>query len=263
MSSDTETKDCLHSQDESFTGIASTYEKYRASYPAAAAEKILEGFLPPVRVADIGCGTGIASRVLAEHGAQVIGVEPNADMIAQAQNFATNSEAHLEFQIGSGEKTGLDDGSVEVVVCAQSYQWFRPEVALPELHRILRPGGRLVLMWNDKSDTDPFSVNFSRILKQAQAEAKRTGQWQKRNNSRDPSTSGLFDNVRKWSCPNPQPLDLEGVFGRARSASFFPTNEESRKPLEDQLRTLFDQHARDGQVVLHHDTELTIADRVG
>ncbi len=248
---------------ESFSGIAGVYDKYRVGYPDAAAQKILEGFDVPAQVADIGCGTGMASRVLAVHGASVIGIEPNPDMIEQAQQSSTSLADRLEYRVGSGEETGLESASVDVVLCAQSYQWFDSERALPEFHRILRPAGRLVLMWNDKSDTDPFTVAFSRILKKAQALAKRTSQWQKRNDSRDPSQAGLFENVRKWSVTNPQPLDLEGVLGRARSASFFPKIGDERDELEQQLQSLYEQHASDGLVLLQHDTDLTLADRVG
>ena len=137
-----------------FSDHAEDYRRYRPDYPAAALNAILEGLGDPAELeaADVGAGTGIASRQLAAHGVRVLAVEPNAEMRA-----AAIPHPGIEWRAGTAEATGLDSGIVGLVLCAQAFHWFRAQQALAEFSRILRPGGRLALMWNSRDRADPLT----------------------------------------------------------------------------------------------------------
>ena len=110
-----------------FSDRAEDYAKYRPSYPTAAIDCILQEFKEksPLIAADIGAGTGISSRLLADRGVRVIAIEPNAAMRQVA-------EAHplVEFRHGSAEATKLPDKSVDLVTCFQAFHWFNNDKCL-------------------------------------------------------------------------------------------------------------------------------------
>lgn len=245
-----------------FDGLARTYAQHRPSYPADAIDFILAGLNAGVRAADVGCGTGISSRLLAGHGAQVIGIDPNADMLEEARaQKAAASEGSIEYRVGTGEHTALHDASVDVVVCAQSFHWFEASAALSEFHRILTPSGRLALMWNVRDDRDALTAGYSDVAHRAQCDAVKRGVVVHEERYGDPMAGKLFSNRRQRSFPNPQELDVQGLLGRARSASYFPKQGSLRDEFDRELRALFDRFQQRGRIVLHHQTEVTMADR--
>jgi ubiquinone/menaquinone biosynthesis C-methylase UbiE len=249
-----------------FTGLASAYADFRPTYPDDAIQWIIDGLPSPLSAADIGCGTGISTRLLANHGVNVIGIDPNADMLGQARRDSA-SISNLDFQTGTGEITGLASASVGLVVCAQSFHWFDAPAALKEFHRILKPGGRLALMWNWKltghhgDEAGPFSVEFTRIMQAAQADAVKRGLKTPSEREADPTIGGFFTNTRQNRFPNPQTLDQQGMLGRAHSASYFPRSGPVKEQLDRELLAAFEANQRDGNVILNHMTEVTIADR--
>lgn len=250
-----------------FTGLADDYESHRPGYPTEAIAAALDGLAPPVRVADIGCGTGICTRILAEAGAEVIGLEPNADMLAVARRHpapapgAPGGEA-IVYKQASAEKTGLPDASVDLVLCAQAFHWFDASAALTEFRRILIPGGRLALLWNRRDESNPFMAGYEEIAGRAQEHARGEGRLMRKNRSYDPADGGLFANVRRLEFDNPRPLDRAGLLGRARSASYFPASGPLKAELEARLHQLFDKHQRDGLITFRQRAELTLADAV-
>ena len=129
-----------------YDSAAGAYERGRPSYPdAAVAHLALElGLGPAARVLDLAAGTGKLTRLLAEGGADVVAVEPVAAMRAALEQ-AVPGVAVLE---GTAESIPLADGSVDAVTVAQAFHWFDADAALAEIHRVLRPGGGLGLVWN-------------------------------------------------------------------------------------------------------------------
>lgn len=139
---------------ERFSGLAEDYAKARPNYSEEAIDFVFEhcNLKPRDQIVDIGCGTGIASRAFASKGLEVIGIEPNADMRRQAE-LANMQLAGLDltlpsYQKGSAEQTGLPDNCCKTIIVAQAFHWFDGEKSLPEFVRILKSGGRLVLIWN-------------------------------------------------------------------------------------------------------------------
>ncbi len=246
-----------------FAGLAQTYAQHRPSYPVAAIDFILEGMPVPVRAADIGCGTGISSRLLAENGAAVIGIDPNQEMLDEARS--AGSDHQIEYKVGQAERLPLDDASVDLVLCAQSFHWFDPHATLREFHRVTKAGkySRAALMWNLRDESDPFTAGYGGVVRAAQEDAATRGLIVNSERAGDITLGGYFINPRTRSFPNPQSLDEDALLGRIRSASYFPKTGPLRDEREDTLRTLFKEHQRDGHVTLMHRTEVTLADRAG
>ncbi len=126
----------------SFGSVADVYNATRPSYPPEAARWMLGD--ASVRVADIGAGTGIFSRVLATLGHDVVAVEPDDDM---RRKLAETSPGITVLE-GSAEKIPLPDASVDAVTAAQAFHWFDREAACAEIARVLRPHGVLATIWN-------------------------------------------------------------------------------------------------------------------
>lgn len=248
-----------------FTGFAGDYARFRPSYAPAAVDAVLEGLAPPVRALDVGCGTGIFTRLMAERGARVVGVDPSHDMLEEARRAPRPDPERggaVEYRLGTAESTGLPDASRDLIVCAQAFHWFDAERALREFHRVLLRGGRLALVWNTRDDQDPFTAEYQAVVRRAQAAALERGRKVEVERSADPTRGGWFELARVQAFENPHPLDLEGLLGRARSASYFPKVGPLRDELEGALRAAFERHARDGLVRLAQRTEVTLAVRV-
>ena len=246
-----------------FTGLADRYATNRPSYPAQAVETILRGLPEPARVADVGCGTGIATVLLATAGAQVIGIEPNDEMRERAvDDLPPALRDRVNFRKGTAESTGLASGSISAVLCAQSFHWFELEPALAEFHRILASGGRLALMWNVRVPVSAFDQVYAECVDEAQAKAKEEGRLLRRNFGVDRAhLEPRFQagDVYRW--PNPQTCDLSTVLGKATSASYFPRDSGTVNRLLQRLTDAFHTNASDGVVSINQECRLTLATR--
>ena len=146
----------------SFERAAGEYERYRPDYPAealrwAAGELGLEEH---ARVLDLGAGTGKLTRGLVAMGFAVVAVEPGGPMLEQLRAAVPEAEA-LE---GPAEAIPLPDDSVDAAFAAQAFHWFDRERALPELHRVISPGGGLTLLWNWWDERDPLQDELGELI---------------------------------------------------------------------------------------------------
>jgi SAM-dependent methyltransferase len=126
----------------SFGPVAGRYERGRPSYPAAAVDWLLPAGAR--RVLDLGAGTGKLTRALLNRGAEVTAVDPSEGMLAELRRVLPDVPA----LVGSAEAIPLPDHSVDAVVVGQAWHWVDPDRAVPEVARVLTPGGRLGLIWN-------------------------------------------------------------------------------------------------------------------
>ena len=147
---------------------AQDYARYRPSYPEGAIAAILADLGDPQElvVADIGAGTGISSRLLGDRGPRVIALEPNA-----AMGEAAEPHPQVSFQPGTAEQTGLVDQSIHVITCCQAFHWFNAPLALAEFSRILQPGGRVALLWNDWDLDDSRTEAYHQMIRAAATHA--------------------------------------------------------------------------------------------
>ncbi|HEU5160294.1 MAG TPA: class I SAM-dependent methyltransferase [Streptosporangiaceae bacterium] len=148
----------FHTRRLSFGGVAGSYDRVRPSYPEAAVRWIVGD--APVRVLDLGAGTGLLSRVLLGLGHEVIAVEPDPRMRARCAD-ATPDATVLA---GSAEAIPLPDGSVDGVVAGQSYHWFAGTAAHAEIARVLRPGGVFGPLWNLRDESVEWVARLSALV---------------------------------------------------------------------------------------------------
>jgi SAM-dependent methyltransferase len=146
----------------SFEAAAAEYERHRPEYPEEALRWAAEqlGLEERARVLDVGAGTGKLTRGLVALGFELVAVEPGAAMLEQLRTAVPEAEAHE----GPAEAIPLPDASVDAAFSAQAFHWFDPERALPELHRVLRPGGGLVLVWNWWDERDPLQSELGELI---------------------------------------------------------------------------------------------------
>ncbi|MCC6678973.1 MAG: methyltransferase domain-containing protein [Phycisphaerales bacterium] len=237
-----------------FSDRAQDYARYRPSYPGEAIDALLDGLgkTAGLTVVDVGAGTGISARQLADRGPSVIALEPNESMRRAAQ-----AHPRVRFLDGTAESTGLSDRSVDLVLAAQAFHWFRQRQALAEFHRVLRPAARLGLMWNLRDEDHPFTRGYTEIIRD------KTGSEPAEMRPFDPdviTADGLFRDVRLSEFIFEQPLDEAALVGRAASASYIPKAGPGWDAIAASLRELARRHAgRDGLTTMRYVTRVYTA----
>ena len=146
----------------SFETVAAEYERHRPGYPEEALHWAAEqlGLETGARVLDVGAGTGKLTRGLAALGFRVVAVEPGAPMLEQLRAAVPEAEA-LD---GAAESLTLPDASIAAAFAGQAYHWFDRDRAVPELHRVIRAGGGLTLLWNWWDERDPLQRELGAIV---------------------------------------------------------------------------------------------------
>jgi SAM-dependent methyltransferase len=245
-----------------FTGLAKIYARCRPSYPDTVLNFIVSHckLEPATTLVDVGAGTGIASRLLAQRGVHVIGIEPNAEMRAEAEAVEMPAGVPRPAYVdGRGEATGLVSETADVVMAAQSFHWFEAEPALAEFHRILKPSGWVVLMWNDRDASDAFTAEYGKLIltvpDAAAAEVPRGGA------GKSLFACPLFEHAEFRPFPNEQILDQDSFVGRAFSASYAPRDGAPAISYEQSLRQLFARYESRGRVTLRYETRVYVARR--
>jgi SAM-dependent methyltransferase len=242
-----------------FSDRAADYVKYRPTYPAAAIDIIVAGLGEAAVVADIGAGTGISARLLADRGLRVVAIEPNA-----AMRTAAVSHPFVDFRDGKAEATQLETGSVDLVTCFQAFHWFDPEPTLREFKRVLKPASvpgnvsQVALVWNNRDQEDAFTNAYSRLTI---AVATTPVVHERAASARPLLASADFTNVQEYRFANRQALDLAGLIGRVRSNSYTPHEGVALQQLISDLEQLHDRFQDEqGLVYLCYSTSVHLAE---
>lgn len=150
---------------QGFASASDVYERGRPGYPDALLTELAAhwGLVPGCRVVDLAAGTGKLARQLQAAGGRCVAVEPSASMRAECRTASPD----VGVVGGSAEALPLADGSCDLLTVAQAFHWFAPRVALHEMARVLRPGGVLVLVWNERDLSLEWTAELSRILGRA------------------------------------------------------------------------------------------------
>lgn len=238
-----------------FSDRAEDYARYRPSYPAGAIDGIVSSVKPAtdLKAADVGAGTGISARLLGDRGVRVWAIEPN-----EAMRTAATPHPLVTFLAATAEQTTLTAHSVDLVTCFQAFHWFDPAKSLAEFHRILKPEGRLALVWNNRDATDPFTTDYTRLVKELSnhhpAEAKLTA-------IAPLSDDPHFQLLQHSTFAYQQALDFPGLVGRAQSVSYIPKDEATRQRLIAGLHHLFDRWRNaEGLIHLSYHTDVFLAE---
>jgi SAM-dependent methyltransferase len=240
-----------------FSTRVADYVKYRPGYPAGVLRLLEEecGLDSASVVADVGSGTGLLSELFLRNGNRVYGVEPNREM-REAGERLLSPYANFESVDGRAEETTLDDGSVDFVAAGQAFHWFDPPRARVEFKRILRPGGWVVLVWNDRRTSGtPFLEDYERLLVGYGTDYKAvSGKYAEA--SMLAALYGPGEMLTK-TFDNEQVFDLEGLRGRLMSSSFVPQpGHPDFGPMTRELEALFRRHQRAGRVTVAYDTKV-------
>lgn len=241
---------------ERFSNRVANYVKYRPDYPREIIPFLSHncGLTSGSAIADIGCGTGISSLMFLENGNAVTGVEPNAAMRAAAGHLR---ERFPNFRLvdGTAYDTTLDDASIDLVVAAQAFHWFDPDRARREFARILRPGGYVVLIWNERQlDTTPFLIDYEKFLLTYATDYTKV----RHENIDEVSLRDFFQREPGSAVfVNVQVFDLEGLKGRMLSSSYMPDENAPIFPeMIEELRSLFAKHNESGKIKVFYDTNV-------
>ena len=226
-----------------FSDRVENYVRYRPGYPPEVVRCLISecGLTPAHVVADIASGTGIWTRTLLENGNHVFGVEPNTEM-RQAGERLLAGFPNFTSIAGTAEATSLPDQSIDFVTAAQAAHWFDRQHSRREFVRVLKPGGWLVLLWNERLlDTTPFLRDYEQLL------LKYGTDYQDIRHER------TTDAVNEFFDPSPfqarvfdmrQEFDYAGIEGRLLSSSYAPgPGHPKYEPMLRELRQIFDAHA--------------------
>lgn len=238
-----------------FSTRVADYVRYRPSYPSALLELLRAecGLRPGHVIADVGSGTGFLSELFLKNGNRVYGIEPNKDMRQAGEEYLASYDGFSSIE-GSAEASTLDPASVDFITAGQSFHWFDPFPTRREFARILKPGGWVVIAWNDRRmEEAPFTRAYEDILERFGIDYKKV----KESYPEADHIRNFLSTFSHRDLPNFQVLDCEGLSGRLRSSSFTPAEgHPSFVPMMAELRKLFDAHQHDGQVRMDYFTRL-------
>ena len=239
----------LHPATRGFAA-ADVYERGRPGYPAAAVQRIVEllGLRPGTTVLDLAAGTGKLTRLLLPSGANVVAVEPLPEMRAELERRVPR----VATLAGTAERIPLTDSYVDGVTVASAFHWFDAERSLTEIHRVLKPGGGLALIWNARDERDVLQREISALVDPLRGDVpgRRQHKWLPLL-----AESGLFERCGRSLFEHEQVLDAQGLVERVLSISFVATAPaDVRAEIEERLRELAGD--RDEPIRLSYMTEL-------
>ena len=241
---------------ERFSDRVEDYVRYRPGYPRDLLAVLRRdcGLTNDAAIADIGCGPGNLAAVFLENGNEVFGVEPNAAMRTASEKALQRFPRFHPIE-GRAEATNLPSASVDFVVAGQAFHWFEPAAARAEFRRILKAGGWVALIWNERAGGSAFDDAYEAIL------LKHGIDYQKIRASREDAQAirGFFagGEVRRATFKHAQSFDFDGLKGRLLSSSYAPlSGHPAHEPMLEDLRTVFDRNQTEGTVCFQYETTM-------
>lgn len=244
-----------------YTSASDNYQRGRPEYPEALGAWLGDalGVRAGSRVVDLGAGTGKFTKLLARTGAALTAIEPVDAMRAKI----TDGLPGVRALAGTAEAMPLQDGEADIVICAQAFHWFANAQALREIHRVLRPGGRLGLVWNVRDESRDWVAAITEIITPYEGDAPRyyKGTWKQPFESQS-----LFGPLQRTVLPHSHVGTFEQVvIDRNLSVSFIAALPEAeRQSVAGRLHALKDRfpELREPTIVFPYATEAWIAERL-
>ncbi len=242
-----------------FSNRVEDYIRYRPSYP----DKLLGFLIKKARlrasshIADIGSGTGKLTLPFITQGYIVSGIEPNEEM-RQAAEDLMKDYPNFRSVNGTAEATTLTSGSCQLIMAAQAFHWFDPVTTKKEFQRIIKPGGLVALIWNDRiSDTD-FYEGYEAVLNEFSTDYHQVNH----RNIGEEVIETFFSpaEVETKTFPNAQYLNETQLLGRYLSCSYALTRSDDRFPeAQAALEELFSTYQEEGVVKMDYKTKVYFA----
>ena len=225
----------------SFGEEAASYDTYRPEYAPRSIDWVLDGASRPVHdVADIGAGTGKLTRALAARGLSITAVEPDPEMLASLLASAPG----VRGERAPAEHLPLDDASVDALFAAQAWHWFDAEPTAREFRRVLRPGGVVGILWNDRDDTATPWLGELRTLLEDHFVARYTSDESAR------SLEAVFPGVEADIFTNTLILESEAVIGLVSTYSYVRLRDDADEVIDAARALLPDPVEVDGRPVI-------------
>src|SRR5580658_333177 len=239
-----------------FSNRVENYVRYRPGYPPEVIKELKAecGLVPSHVVADIASGTGIWTRMLLENGNPVFGVEPNAEMREAGERLLAKFPKFTSVA-GTAEATTLPDQSLDFVTAAQAAHWFDRQKSRREFLRILKPGGWLVLLWNERlTDSTAFLHDYEQLLLKYGTDYQDI-----RHEHTTAEVNEFFDPApfEERAFAMRQEFDYAGIEGRLLSSSYVPGREHPHyAPMLRELRRIFDERSEEGRATFEYKTRM-------
>lgn len=239
-----------------FSDRVENYTKYRPDYPSEVLEFLKReiNLTQSWKVADIGAGTGISSKLFLDNGNKVFAIEPNREMLRAAAVYL-DSFSNVELIDATAENTTLRDNSVDMVSASQAFHWFDFAKCVKEFRRILVKGGFVTLIWNERVlDENEFLREYEMILEEFGTDYESVRHDKLTKESLESAFESDFTTA---TFTNSQTLDLDGFKGRAFSASYTPgTQDKQHEKMRKRLESLFAEFEEKGKIHLLYNTNI-------
>jgi ubiquinone/menaquinone biosynthesis C-methylase UbiE len=239
-----------------FSARVADYVRYRPGYPSEMLALLRAecGLRAGHVIADIGSGTGFLSELFLKSGNRVYGVEPNQAMRQAGEEYLAAYDGFSSIN-GAAEATTLDDSSIDFVTAGQAFHWFQQDAARKEFRRMLKPGGWIVVAWNDRELDTPFASAYQDLLENYGTDYHKVRAAYPEAGAMQEFFAG--GSVKQRSLRNEQTFDLEGLTGRLRSSSYAPLEGHSNyAPMMAALEELFRAHQQQGRVRMEYSTHV-------
>lgn len=241
-----------------FSNRVEDYVKYRPSYPEEIIAFLQQdyGLTPDMLLADIGAGTGISTELFLKAGYRVIAVEPNREMREKSVELLSSYE-EFSTRDGKAEDMPLEDESIDGIIAGQAFHWFDRAKTRAEFKRILKPGGPVSLIWNERKTTTGFEKDYDELIIRHARDYVQVDH----RNIRTEDIEAFFSpqRVQLRVFTNEQVFDFEGLKGRLLSSSYMPArDEEGYEAMIANLRNLFGRCQAEGRITIHYDTKVYV-----
>ncbi|RIW32024.1 class I SAM-dependent methyltransferase [Bacillus salacetis] len=239
-----------------FHGRSRDYAIGRPSYPREILQLLKEkGINERCTIADIGAGTGLLTKILAETGSQVLAIEPNGEMLKEGRDYCFYDN-NIEFVHAAAEETGLKDNSVDLITIAQAFHWFDKKKCKVEFQRILKEDGCVMIVFNEMRMDGRLPEEYTGLLhrfkvKENAGISDLDPDEEKMKFFGKAYTKSLYDYEHT--------LTEEAFVGGALSLSYTPSKTDERYgEFIEALRQLYKKHEQEGMITLRYKTEVCL-----